>query len=345
MLDRARIYATDMDARRAGPGARGRVPAGQGAATTRATTSRPGGDGGVQPPTTRSPATGPSSTPTLLRDVVFAQHNLATDRSFNEFHLILCRNVLIYFGRDLQDRVLRLFDESLPRRGVLGARAARRRCAAPRSRTATSRSSKLRGSTGGGMTRLRADRHRRLLGRPARRRRDPRGPARATSGVTVLVVQHRAEDSDDLLAGLLDRRGPLPVREVEDKDAAARRGRAGRAGGLPRARRARPLRAVHRGARCASAGRRSTWRSRRAADALGAGADRRRADRRQRRRRRGPGRGPRAAAGSRSSRTRRPRAQPTMPRGGARGRVAAGRRRARRRSRRCSTGWPRGRAR
>lgn len=35
---------------------------------------------------------------------------------------------------------------------------------------------------------------------------------------TVLVVQHRAEDSDDLLAGLLDRRGPLSVREVEDKD-------------------------------------------------------------------------------------------------------------------------------
>src|SRR3954447_10202099 len=35
--------------------------------------------------------------------------------------------------------------------------------------------------------------------------------------VTVLVVQHRAEDAQDLLAGLLDRRGPLPVREVEDK--------------------------------------------------------------------------------------------------------------------------------
>lgn len=57
--------------------------------------------------------------PALLRDVVFAQHNLATDRSFNEFHLVVCRNVLIYFGRDLQDRVLRLFDESLGRRGVL----------------------------------------------------------------------------------------------------------------------------------------------------------------------------------------------------------------------------------
>jgi two-component system chemotaxis response regulator CheB len=37
-------------------------------------------------------------------------------------------------------------------------------------------------------------------------------------GVTVLVVQHRAEEGEDLLTGLLDRRGPLPVREVEDKD-------------------------------------------------------------------------------------------------------------------------------
>ena len=57
--------------------------------------------------------------PSLLSDVVFAQHNLASDRSFNEFHLVICRNVLIYFGRELQDRVLELFDGSLARRGVL----------------------------------------------------------------------------------------------------------------------------------------------------------------------------------------------------------------------------------
>jgi chemotaxis protein methyltransferase CheR len=57
--------------------------------------------------------------PALLKDVVFAEHNLASDRSFNEFHLVVCRNVLIYFGRDLQDRVLALFDASLGRRGVL----------------------------------------------------------------------------------------------------------------------------------------------------------------------------------------------------------------------------------
>jgi chemotaxis protein methyltransferase CheR len=57
--------------------------------------------------------------PALLEDVVFAQHNLATDGSFNEFHLVVCRNVLIYFGRELQDRVLGLFDASLARRGML----------------------------------------------------------------------------------------------------------------------------------------------------------------------------------------------------------------------------------
>ena len=56
----------------------------------------------------------------LRRHVVFAQHNLVTDRSFNEFHAILCRNVLIYFSRPLQERVHRLLYESLGRLGFLG---------------------------------------------------------------------------------------------------------------------------------------------------------------------------------------------------------------------------------
>jgi chemotaxis protein methyltransferase CheR len=55
----------------------------------------------------------------LMRNVVFAQHNLAMDRSFNEFHLILCRNVMIYFERSLQKRVFELFDGSLARFGIL----------------------------------------------------------------------------------------------------------------------------------------------------------------------------------------------------------------------------------
>ena len=56
----------------------------------------------------------------LTEHVVFAQHNLASDRSFNEFNVVLCRNVLIYFGRDLQRKVHRLFHDSLARFGVLG---------------------------------------------------------------------------------------------------------------------------------------------------------------------------------------------------------------------------------
>jgi chemotaxis protein methyltransferase CheR len=55
----------------------------------------------------------------LVRNVVFAQHNLASDGSFNEFHVIVCRNVMIYFERALQERVLELFDESIARFGIL----------------------------------------------------------------------------------------------------------------------------------------------------------------------------------------------------------------------------------
>jgi chemotaxis protein methyltransferase CheR len=55
----------------------------------------------------------------LLRNVTWAQHNLVTDASFNDFHLILCRNVLIYFRPALQQRAHRLFYESLVRSGFL----------------------------------------------------------------------------------------------------------------------------------------------------------------------------------------------------------------------------------
>jgi chemotaxis protein methyltransferase CheR len=57
--------------------------------------------------------------PSLTRNVVFSQHNLVTDRSFAEFNVIFCRNVLIYFDRELQDRVHELFYESLAMFGVL----------------------------------------------------------------------------------------------------------------------------------------------------------------------------------------------------------------------------------
>ena len=56
-----------------------------------------------------------------LRDhIVFSDHSLATDSVFAEVHLVSCRNVLIYFNRELQDRALGLFHESLCRQGFLG---------------------------------------------------------------------------------------------------------------------------------------------------------------------------------------------------------------------------------
>jgi len=55
-----------------------------------------------------------------LRDrITFANHNLVVDEVFSEVHLVLCRNVLIYFGEDLRDRAVRLFKESLVRGGFL----------------------------------------------------------------------------------------------------------------------------------------------------------------------------------------------------------------------------------
>lgn len=55
----------------------------------------------------------------LRKNIVFAQHNLATDGSFNEFNVVLCRNVMIYFSTELQDHVRDLLHRSLKRFGIL----------------------------------------------------------------------------------------------------------------------------------------------------------------------------------------------------------------------------------
>ena len=56
----------------------------------------------------------------LRQNIVFSPHNLATDKSFNEFQLIICRNVLIYFNQQLQNKAINLFYESLCPFGFLG---------------------------------------------------------------------------------------------------------------------------------------------------------------------------------------------------------------------------------
>jgi chemotaxis protein methyltransferase CheR len=58
--------------------------------------------------------------PALQRNIVFSQHNLVGDGPFNEFNVILCRNVMIYFSRPLQERTHALFEASLGMFGILG---------------------------------------------------------------------------------------------------------------------------------------------------------------------------------------------------------------------------------
>lgn len=58
--------------------------------------------------------------PNLNENLTFAQHNLVSDSSFNEFHVILCRNVMIYFDNTLQQQVHSLFYDSLADGGFIG---------------------------------------------------------------------------------------------------------------------------------------------------------------------------------------------------------------------------------
>lgn len=118
LYDRCQIYATDMNEGAMQKAARGTFPL----ATMREHTSRYLAAGGRRSFSEYYSMRDRSAVfhSRLRRNVVFAQHNLVTDGSFNEFNAILCRNVLIYFSRPLQERVHRLLYESLGRLGFLG---------------------------------------------------------------------------------------------------------------------------------------------------------------------------------------------------------------------------------
>ena len=114
---RSRIYATDMNERVLRRAREGVLPL----AAMRAITRNYAASGGTHSLSRwyTLAEEGAILDPVLRKNVVFAQHNLATDSSFNEFHLVLCRNVLIYFNRRLQARVHALLHASLVRLGFL----------------------------------------------------------------------------------------------------------------------------------------------------------------------------------------------------------------------------------
>jgi len=117
LLERARLYATDMNDDVLARARQGAFPIENMQRYTENYQRAGGTDAFSSYYTTRGGQA--HFDPELVRHAVFAQHNLVSDRSFNEFNLIICRNVMIYFGRDLQNRVHALFLESLSRFGIL----------------------------------------------------------------------------------------------------------------------------------------------------------------------------------------------------------------------------------
>jgi len=118
LYDRCRLYATDINDAILRQAQRGELPLSSMRENTRQYIEAGGGHGFARWYKTRDGRA--VLDPELRRNIVFAQHNLATDGSFNDFHLVVCRNVLIYFNRALQDRVHRLLYDSLVRFGFLG---------------------------------------------------------------------------------------------------------------------------------------------------------------------------------------------------------------------------------
>jgi len=117
LLDRARIYATDINDRVLKQAKAGIFPLNRMQEYTENYINA-GGQRSFSEYYTAM-YDGALFSPSLTRNTVFSQHNLVTDRSFSEFHMVFCRNVLIYFDRALQDRVHALFHDSLVMFGIL----------------------------------------------------------------------------------------------------------------------------------------------------------------------------------------------------------------------------------
>jgi chemotaxis protein methyltransferase CheR len=117
LLDRTRIYATDIDDAALARAGSGSFPLER----MQRYTENYLRAGGTEAFSSYYATDGDSARfdPSLVEGIVLAQHNLVTDGSFNEFHLIVCRNVMIYFGSALQEEVLQLFGDSMTRNGIL----------------------------------------------------------------------------------------------------------------------------------------------------------------------------------------------------------------------------------
>jgi chemotaxis protein methyltransferase CheR len=118
LLDRAIVYATDINPEALQRAEAGIYPLDRVAGFSRNYLAA-GGTGSLADHYTEAYG-GAAFSRKLKNQILFADHSLATDSVFSEVHLVLCRNVLIYFDRALQDRAVGLFRDSLVRHGFLG---------------------------------------------------------------------------------------------------------------------------------------------------------------------------------------------------------------------------------
>ena len=118
LLERVQIYATDINTQALNQAQRGIYPI-ERLARFSENHQRSGGRGSLSDYYTAAYGKAVFER-TLRQHIVFAEHCLATDSVFAEVDLVSCRNVLIYFNRELQDRAVGLFREALRPRGVLG---------------------------------------------------------------------------------------------------------------------------------------------------------------------------------------------------------------------------------
>lgn len=118
LYDRSKIYATDMNERVLEQAGKGILPLNRMQSYTKNYLQSGGSQAFSEYYTTDYQFA--YLNPSLLKNITFFQHNLVTDGSFNEFHVIMCRNVMIYFNSELQESVNQLFYDSLSKGGFLG---------------------------------------------------------------------------------------------------------------------------------------------------------------------------------------------------------------------------------